>query len=219
MRLSDTGLKELTRAEGVRSQVYDDATGRTVSSWGEVRGYPTIALGRLITPGDRPRFERYLGGREKLTGSALDDVIRDTIGSRERQLTTLLTVPTSQGQFDALFSMMFNTGAGNKTFKASLAAHNALNVIEAARQIAAGTVTSKGVVIAGLVRRRAREAAAYAAAAAGGVGPSGWVGAAILAAAAAVLGLVWYRRSRAAPRVANPPRRRARNVAVKAPRR
>ena len=166
MRLSDEGLKELTRAEGVRSQVYDDATGKTVSSWEEVRGYPTIALGRLITPGDRPRFGRYLGGREKLTGSALDDVIRDTIGSRERQLTTLLTVPTAQNQFDALFSMMFNTGAGNSTFKRALTAHNAKDHTEAARQIAAGTVTSKGVVIAGLVRRRAREAATYAAAAA-----------------------------------------------------
>ena len=194
MNLSAAGLAELRRTEGVISQVYDDKTGRVVSSWEQVQGYPTIALGRLIQPADRARFERYLGGREKLTGAELDRVIRETIEPRERQLTSLVTGTTTQGQFDALFSMMFNTGAGNRTFKAALAAHNAGNAAEAARLIGAGTTTSKGQVVAGLVRRRAREAAAYAAAAGSAVASNPFPLFAILATTVAgYLALRWWR--------------------------
>lgn len=165
MKLSDAGLEELRRTEGVRGQVYDDATGKTVASFEEVKGYPTIALGRLIRPEERARFARYLGGREKLAGEELVAVVRETIEPRERQLTSLLTSPATQGQFDALFSLAFNTGFGNRSFKAAVAAHNAGDHAAAARAIAAGPTTSKGRTLTGLVKRRAREAAAYAAAA------------------------------------------------------
>jgi GH24 family phage-related lysozyme (muramidase) len=201
MRLSDAGLAELRRTEGVIPQVYDDATGRVVSSWEQVKGFPTIALGRLIQPGDRARFARYLGGREKLVGAELDAVIRDTIEPRERQLTALITSPTLPGQFDALFSMMFNTGAGNKTFRAALAAHNAGDDVQAARLIAAGTVTSKGKVVAGLVKRRAREAAAYASAARQAIGANKLPLVSILVAVAAGYVAIRWWRSRHPPRL------------------
>lgn len=201
MRLSDAGLAELRRTEGVIAQVYDDATGRVVSSWEQVKGYPTIALGRLIQPGDRARFERYLGGREKLGGAELDAVIRETIEPRERQLSALITAPTTPGQFDALFSMMFNVGAGNKTFRAALAAHNARDAAEAARLIAAGTVTSKGKVVAGLVKRRAREAAAYASAAGQAIAGNKLPMLSILVAVAAGYVAIRWWRSRHTPRL------------------
>jgi len=180
--------------EGVRSQVYDDATGKVVSAWEQVKGFPTIALGRLIQPGDRARFERFLGGRDKLVGAELDSVIRETIEPRERQLSALITAPTTQGQFDALFSFAFNTGFGNKTFRAALVAHNARDANEAARLIAAGTVTSKGKVIAGLVKRRAREAAAYASAAGQAIASNKLPILSILAAVAAgYVAIRWWR--------------------------
>jgi len=201
MRLSDAGLAELRRTEGVIAQVYDDATGRVVSSWDQVKGYPTIALGRLIQPAERSRWERYLGGREKLTGADLDATIRETIEPREQQLSALLTSPTTQGQFDALFSMLFNVGSNNKTFRAALVAHNARNPVEAARLIAAGTVTSKGKVVAGLVKRRAREAAAYASAAGQAIATNKLPLLSILVAVAAGYVAIRWWRSRHTPRL------------------
>lgn len=201
MRLSDAGLAELRRTEGVIGQVYDDSTGRVVSAWEQVKGYPTIALGRLIQPGERARFERYLGGREKLTGAELDAVIRETVEPRERQLSALLMSATTQGQFDALFSMLFNVGSGNKAFRAALAAHNARDTAEAARLIAAGPVTSKGKVVAGLVKRRAREAAAYASAAGQAIAANTLPLLSVLAAVAAGYVAIRWWRSRHTPRI------------------
>ena len=49
VKLSKEGFDRLSKHEGVRYQVYDDANGRVVSSYSEVMGYPTIGIGHLIT--------------------------------------------------------------------------------------------------------------------------------------------------------------------------
>jgi GH24 family phage-related lysozyme (muramidase) len=64
---SDEGLQELIQTEGVRYQVYDDATGKTVSSYSQVRGYPTIGVGHLIKDKERSQFSQFLGGRQKMS--------------------------------------------------------------------------------------------------------------------------------------------------------
>ena len=48
MRMSTDGLKELIKSEGVRYQVYDDASGRTLFSYSDAIRYPTIGVGHLI---------------------------------------------------------------------------------------------------------------------------------------------------------------------------
>jgi GH24 family phage-related lysozyme (muramidase) len=63
--------------------------------------------------------------------------------------------------FDALLSMMFNTGAGNRFFKRAIELTNQKKYDDAAQTIRSGPTTSKGKVSPGLVRRRNNEANEY----------------------------------------------------------
>lgn len=168
--VSPAGLAFLRAEEGVRSQVYNDATSRVISSYSDPglkmngqggKGYPTIAMGlALITPELRAKYERYLGGREKLTGSALQAAIDEAIKPRERQLNNLLaTVPTvTQSQYDALFSWLYNRGAGNKQLKAAIALLRKGDAKGAAKAI---TAAGSSETVGHIAKRRAREAAMF----------------------------------------------------------
>lgn len=161
-QISQRQLEELKRVEAVRTQVYDDLTGKTVSSYSQVQGAPTIAVGRKIQDNEKDFFSKYLGGRQHLTGAALEKVIRDTIEPREVLLTKALKVPVTQSMFDALFSFAYNTGFYSKSFKKVLDRVNAGDFAGAQQAIADGPTTSKGKTLAGLVTRRAYEAALFA---------------------------------------------------------
>ena len=161
-KISTTLLEELKKHEGVRSQVYDDLTGKAVSSYTEVTGAPTIAIGKKIQDHEREGFKAYLKGKAELVGEALNRVIRDTIEPREKKLAGLIKVPVTQSMFDAVFSLAFNTGFGAKSFKGVLEKLNAGDYKGAQAAIAAGPQTSKGKVLPGLAKRRAFEAAMFA---------------------------------------------------------
>lgn len=70
------------------------------------------------------------------------------------------TCPTTQGQFDAMLSFAYNVGEAAFHDSTLLRLHRAGDHEGAAEQFARWT-KQKGVVLAGLVRRRASEAALY----------------------------------------------------------
>lgn len=68
--------------------------------------YPTIGYGHVVKEGDR---ERFAGGISEDEGEAL---LRRDAAIAERAVLRLITVPLTEGQFDALAWFVFNVGAG-----------------------------------------------------------------------------------------------------------
>jgi GH24 family phage-related lysozyme (muramidase) len=117
-------------------------------------GYPTIGYGHLITEANK---ERFLDGVDEL--EALD-LLRSDVARAEHAVLRLITVPLSDGQFDALASFTFNLGAGalqrsTLRHKINRGEHDAAPA-EFMKWVWAG-----GRKLKGLVQRRAAEAAQY----------------------------------------------------------
>lgn len=160
MTISAAGLKHLKADEGSRATVYDDADGKSKSSWDEVKGFPTVGVGHLIQKNERAAFSKYLKPG-KMSDSAIENLLLVDLESRIKGLNKKLKVKVTQNQFDALLSMGFNTGFGNGSFLKAVALTNEGKFKAAADQIRSGPKTSKGKVLAGLVRRRNGEADTY----------------------------------------------------------
>ena len=109
MTMSDQGLEILKKMEGVRYQVYDDETGRVVSSYREVQGNPTIGVGHLIKNNEKEHFEQYLKNGSKLTESQVNDLFREDI-EKHTTFKNQISVPITQNMFDAMASFSFNAG-------------------------------------------------------------------------------------------------------------
>ena len=163
MKISSTLFEHMKKMEAIRPHVYDDATSKDVSDWSQLKGFPTIALGKKIEAAERAIYATYLKGKAKLEGSALQKVIDETFTPREKKLEAALKVPVTQSMFDALFSFSFNTGFGAKSFKNVLALVNAGDYTGAQQAIANGPSTSKGKSLPGLVARRKYESDLFAA--------------------------------------------------------
>jgi lysozyme len=118
-------------------------------------GYPTIGYGHVVLPGER--FDK------PMTVAEAERLLTKDLASRERDVLTLVKVPMTQGQFDALVSFVYNIGAygtpKSPRLREStlLAMFNAGNAAGAAAQFSRWN-ESAGKVQAGLVRRRAAEA-------------------------------------------------------------
>jgi lysozyme len=158
MKISDDGLRELIASEGARSQVYDDRTGKTVSSYSQVKGYPTIGVGHLIRDSERQKFAPYLGGGKKMTQYQLMELLRYDVKRFEDALNSRINFPMTQSMWDALVSISFNAGSNSYAVKDAIAKINAGDYTGAAKAILNGPVKSKGKVLEGLVKRRKREA-------------------------------------------------------------
>jgi lysozyme len=160
MTISSGGLTRLKKHEGSRATVYDDKTGKSISSWGECAGFPTIGVGHLIQNNEKAAFSKFLKPG-KMSDNEIDNLLLKDLQARIDALNKKLKVKVSQNQFDALLSMMFNTGGGNKSFLKAVSLTNEGKFKDAAAQIKSGPKTSKGVVLAGLERRRNEEAETY----------------------------------------------------------
>ena len=93
MKLSDKGYALLKRSEGFRANTYKD-----------VAGHPTIGYGHKLLIG-----EDFAGGITQAEGDLL---LRGDVAEAEGAVTKLVTVPLTQGQFDALVDFVYNLGAG-----------------------------------------------------------------------------------------------------------
>jgi len=157
MRISSEAIGHLVTMEGAKAQVYDDATGKTVSSFSETTGYPTIGVGHLIASGEQSKYSKYLKGGDSLSDGAIEDLLRDDLERFEEPLRERVSAPMTQSMWDALVTQALNTGLNRTSLKNAIASINSEDYEAAADYIASGPTTSKGRTLSGLVKRRAYE--------------------------------------------------------------
>jgi len=166
MRFSQSGREILKEMEGVIPRVYDDLATSSEKRKGLVdcysaQGTPTIGIGHVVYASWKNECEKYANHFRDGYDLPLDQILaifEEDIAKRENILNKKLTVKLSQKQYDALFLMMFNTGSGNSSFKKAVEFANQKKWAETADAIAGGPVSSKGVELAGLKKRRLFEA-------------------------------------------------------------
>ena len=141
--ITQAGIDLIKRFEGFSPTVYICPAG-----------YPTIGYGHVVKPQER---EQFAGG---ITTAQAEALLRQDVQTAERAVLRLITVPLTDGQFDALVSFTFNLGAGalqRSTLrrKVNLGDHAAVPA-EFRKWVWAG-----GRKLEGLVRRREAEAYFY----------------------------------------------------------
>lgn len=141
--ISKDGLDLICRFEGFSPVIYICPAG-----------YPTIGYGHLITEANK---EKFLDGVDE--DEALE-LLRKDVAVAERAVLRLITVPLTQGQFDALVSFTFNLGAGalqRSTLRHKINREEHDDVpAELMKWVWAG-----GKKLKGLVKRRKAEAISY----------------------------------------------------------
>jgi lysozyme len=135
MKTSAQGRALIRNAEGCQLQAYRCPAG-----------IPTIGVGH--TKGVR------MG--DKCTLQQADIWLTQDLEDAEAAVSDLVKVPLTQGQFDALVSFVFNLGEPSFKDSTLLKHLNAGNYKAAAAQFKLW-VHSNGVVLPGLVKRRAAE--------------------------------------------------------------
>jgi lysozyme len=140
---TDEGLALIRRFEGFSPTIYVCPAG-----------YETAGYGHVVLEAERDRFTGGIGEDEA------EDLLRRDAGIAECAVLRLITVPLTDGQFDALVSFVFNVGAGGlqrSTLRRKVnREEHALVPAEFRKWVWAG-----GRRLEGLVRRREAEARLY----------------------------------------------------------
>jgi len=138
--ITQDGIDLIKRFEGFSSTVYICPAG-----------YPTIGYGHLVRSG-----ESYA----VISETEAEGLLRKDVESAERAVLRLVSVPLTDGQFDALVSFTFNLGAGalqRSTLRRKVNQQAHREVPEQfMRWVWAG-----GRQLSGLARRRAAEVESY----------------------------------------------------------
>jgi lysozyme len=92
--VTDEGLALIERFEGFSPTIYTCPGG-----------WPTIGYGHVVLEAERDRFANGIGEDEA------EELLRRDVGVAERAVLRLISVPLTDGQFDALASFVFNVGA------------------------------------------------------------------------------------------------------------
>lgn len=139
MNLSQRGIDFIKQFEGWVATPYNDGAGNL-----------TIGYGHLIKRGEH---------FDSLTRAQGEDLFRQDLQVYVDLVNRLVNVPLTQSQFDALVSLAYNWG----DFPSSVALKrlNAGDYAGAAQRISEHPVTSNGIVLNGLIRRRRDEAALF----------------------------------------------------------
>jgi lysozyme len=95
MRTSEQGRKLITQFEGEILKVYLDPVG-----------LPTVGVGHLVKPNEKDVYP--LG--KKITKAESQDLLSKDLARFEGSINSLVKVPLTQNQFDALVSLVFNIG-------------------------------------------------------------------------------------------------------------
>ena len=142
MKLSQRGIDLIKQFEGYSSKAYPDpATGG--APW-------TIGYG--TTNGVKPGMV--------ITAEKAEKMLRDDVAKFESGVSSLVTAPTTQGQFDAMVSLAYNIGLGGFGKSTLLKKHNARCYTCAADQFRVWN-RANGKVMNGLTKRRAAERQVY----------------------------------------------------------
>jgi GH24 family phage-related lysozyme (muramidase) len=142
-KTSKTGLDLIKQFEGFSPTVYICPAG-----------YPTIGYGHVVKMQEREKFSNGI------TAEQAEALLLQDVQTAEYAVLRLITVPLTDGQFDALVSFTFNLGAGvlqRSTLrrKVNRGDHAAVPA-EFRKWVWAG-----GRKLEGLVRRREAEAYFY----------------------------------------------------------
>ncbi len=116
MKISQEGLSLIKQCEGFSGRVYLD-----------IAGFPTIGYGHRMT-----RADKYPNG---ITEEQAEVILQCDVLEAEEDVTRLVKVPLTQGQFDALVDFTFNLGAGRLAASTLLADLNAGQYAKAAAQL------------------------------------------------------------------------------------
>ncbi|WP_326902822.1 lysozyme [Kosakonia cowanii] len=144
MRISDKGISLIKQFEGLRLSTYKDAVGVLTIGYGwtqPVDGKP-IRIGMTIKEETAERL------------------LRTGLVSYESDVSKLVKVKLTQGQFDALVSFTYNLGARALSTSTLLKKLNAGNYRGAADEFPRWNKAG-GKALAGLTRRREAERALF----------------------------------------------------------
>lgn len=135
MILSKSGVELIQSFEGLRLGAYQDSVGIWTIGYGHTKG---------VRPG------------QVITKARADDLFMEDVREFEESVAACVHVPITQPQFDALVSFCFNLGAARLRSSTLLKMLNQQDYDGASQQFGRWT-RAGGVVLAGLVKRRAAE--------------------------------------------------------------
>jgi lysozyme len=145
--VSRIGLHLIAESEGFKPTLYNDPANHC-----------TIGFGHLVHKGpcngSDPAEREFLNG---ITRPRAEELLRQDVRTFERAVSRLVTVPLTQGQFDALVDFAYNLGAATLERSTLLAKLNAGDYAAVPAELRRYTKAG-GQVQPGLVRRREREA-------------------------------------------------------------
>ena len=139
MQISKAGLDLIKQFEGLYLNAYRCPAGVPTIGYGHTAG---VAMGQTITQ------------------QQADDYLRRDVRQFERAVARQVSVPLTQGQFDALVSFAFNLGEGALAQSTLLRLLNAGDYSGTAAQFDRWVYAS-GKKLSGLVKRRAAERALF----------------------------------------------------------
>lgn len=142
VEISKTGIDALTAHEGFSAKPYPDPPGS---------GKFSIGYGHQIQPNEK---------FTTVTRAEASDLMRADTAKAAATVRRLITVPLTQERFDALVSFVYNIGSGAFERGTVPRKINAGMTRAAAKTMLEYNKVG-GVVHAGLVARRAREASAF----------------------------------------------------------
>src|ERR1700720_127720 len=149
MQTSLNGRKLIESFEGLILTAYDDYNDHIVKLGDTIHGTLTIGYGHTTAAGSPSVF---VG--QTISKDQADQILEQDLSKVEKEINSLVAVPLTQDQFDALVSFQFNTGALGKSTLLKLL--NNSNYPGAANEFLKWTHAS-GRVLPGLIRRRQAE--------------------------------------------------------------
>ena len=141
MNISQKGLEFIKKYEGFQAKPYLCPAGKL-----------TIGYGHAISP--RERFN------SPITEKDADRIIGNDLKITETTIAKGVTVPLTQGQYDALVSLVYNWGGGHFLRSLGLKCLNNSDYTRAAEEFFSkerGVVTIQGRFSQGLYNRRQTE--------------------------------------------------------------
>ncbi|MES9843245.1 MAG: lysozyme [Candidatus Sedimenticola sp. 6PFRAG5] len=141
--ITQEGLDLIKRFEGFSPTIYICPAG-----------YQTIGYGHVVRNEEKERFD---AGIDQEQG---EELLRRDAQVAERAVLRLITVPLTDGQFDALVSFTFNLGSGALQRSTLRRKVNRAEHDEVPDQLIRW-VWAGGKRLKGLARRRAAESAVY----------------------------------------------------------
>ena len=141
--VTEEGINLIKRFEGFSPTIYICPAG-----------YPTIGYGHVVLAHEQDQFATGI------TQADATELLRQDVRIAERAVLRLISVPLTNGQFDALVSFTFNLGAG-AVQRSTLRRKVNRGEHESVPAELMKWVWAAGKRMPGLVRRRKAEALAY----------------------------------------------------------